>query len=124
MTIYKAFEIDFTTGDYKVTNGGFTYVFDSEVIRQNIWQTLQINKGEWFIDLEEGVPYITGDDESILGGTSLSTINEDEIKIAILDIEGVVGLQSFEVTQIENNLDILFTVKTIFTDEITLTILV
>ncbi len=58
-----ALKFDEASGDIKLTDGKFEEVFGIEAVGQRVKGTLNEFQGEWFLDLEAGVPYL----ESILG---------------------------------------------------------
>ena len=119
---YKAYAIDYTTGDFLGETGTLEYVYDVEVVRQNLWQAMNVNKGEWFADIDEGIPYVTGGDDGFLGSVGQDYLVEDTVKKRILEIEGVVSITEFSMENNQGSIKIDFTVTTVFTENITLQI--
>ena len=67
---------------------------DDEATAQAVKTRLLLLKGEWFLDIEAGVPYL----QQIMVRPSNLPLAEAIIKRTILDTEGVAELQSFAMT--------------------------
>lgn len=48
---------DFKTGKFTISRGDFTFTADLEAIRQAVQIRCQTFLGEWFLDLDAGIPY-------------------------------------------------------------------
>ncbi|MEA3330597.1 MAG: hypothetical protein U9Q29_02765 [Campylobacterota bacterium] len=79
--------------DIHIKNSDLVLTNDEENIIQLLNIRLQFFKGEWFLDILAGIPYI---DEVLVKDTSLQEIKSIFIK-EILDSEGVEELLSFEI---------------------------
>lgn len=73
-------EMDYTTGDLKVSGGDLLVVAGLNGIRQELTQRLQFFEKEWFLDLQAGMPYW---DQIFEKGVNLSVLKrlyQDEIE--------------------------------------------
>ncbi len=88
-------KIDKDTGDLVIEDGDFLWVTGIDAIEQDIRTALLMFKGEWFLNLEEGVPY----HQSILGqkATNLPAIREI-FRQQLLAIPGVLDVLTIEVS--------------------------
>jgi hypothetical protein len=85
---YRALDAD---GDYTFGQNGQNFLVNSaQAVRQAIQTTLLLFAGEWFLDLSQGVPWLT---EVIGNGTA--GLYDQVIQTAILGVEGVSGLNSY-----------------------------
>lgn len=77
------------------TNGDidFTVVDGIEAIKQQIVQRLLFWRGEWFLDTEDGIPYLP----SILGRRGNLNLMRAIITAHIRAVEGVTGFRNVEV---------------------------
>ena len=68
-----------------------------ELVRQRIYITLRVNRGEWQYDTNFGTPWLTNqyNNFSILGKVPV-TVFDSEIRQQILSREGVVKLLEYE----------------------------
>ena len=82
----KSFALD-ETGDILIENKEIQMVNDKELIRQEVWEILSTNKGEWFFNWEQGIEF-----DNILG----KGVTEEAVRNEIVD-----GLQ-----QVDENLSI------------------
>lgn len=97
-----------TDGDIAITNNDLTLVIAEDEVKQRLEQRLRTFRGEWFLDIEYGMPWIT----DVLVKNPNTGIVEAMIKTHILDTPGVLELLRFELT-FENTtreLDLRFTV--------------
>lgn len=85
-------KFDDTNNDIVFENNDIAFVEGLEEIRQLHLERLRLFKGEWFLDLQEGVPYF----QSILGKGNriedISTVFKNEI----LSIPGTKSLSVFD----------------------------
>lgn len=75
-------------GDLAVDGGDFVIYSDLEFIRQTIACRLKFGKGEWFLSLNEGVPYYT---HILVKSPDLSVIRALYRRI-IMSVEGVLSV--------------------------------
>lgn len=75
------------SGDY--SHAAF-YKNQFEAVSQAVMTRLRLWEGEWFIDLQEGTPYLNG----VLGKYTSDTIDQ-LIKERILNTEGVVEIVEY-----------------------------
>ena len=61
----------------------------AEAVAQNVMTRLQLWRGTWFIDTDEGMPWL----QQVLGKRDVA---ETVIRSRILGTEGVVSIESFE----------------------------
>jgi hypothetical protein len=85
-------KFDDTNNDIVIENNNIAFVAGLEEIRQLHLERLRLFKGEWFLDLQKGVPYF----QSILGKGNriedIATIFKNEI----LSIPGTRSLSKFD----------------------------
>ena len=78
--------------DIAVIDGALPMVIGIEEVQQSLTNALSSFEGEWFLDLDLGMPYF----QTILDkATSLSTI-ESYFLEAILAVPGVLDIESFD----------------------------
>lgn len=72
---------------------------EQDLVRQRIFITLKVNKGEWLYDLEYGTPWLENEynNFSILGKVPITVFNS-EIRQQILSREGVAEILTFDTT--------------------------
>jgi len=79
------------TGDYTFGNGQADFYKDQvEAVIQSVKTRLLLWLGEFFLDVEEGTPYLQG----VIGKHDLLT-RENVIRKRILDTEDVTGITNF-----------------------------
>ena len=77
-------------GDYQLGHGNLDFFQDTaEGVAQNVMTRLALWRGTWFIDTEEGTPWL----QEILGKHEAVDV---VLKSRILDTPGVISIQSFE----------------------------
>lgn len=90
--------LDQTTNDVVVVDGDISFVpTQQELTRQAVVMSLKTYKGEWFRDINYGVPWITNDnnDTAILGKAT-RVFFDQEIRKVILANPEVTGIVSFK----------------------------
>lgn len=103
--------------DVEIGPRGFRFTRGAEAVAQRILVRLRNIKGEWFLDLENGVPWF----QSILG----SKFSEPEIRGIVADVIGktpgvtetISLIISFDAST--RRLDISFETSTVFEDTVT-----
>jgi hypothetical protein len=85
---YRALKIDLETGDLVTP---LAWVYDEDVIRQRITARLHFFRGEWFLDLLEGIPYF----RDVLKKNPDRFIISALIKRTILSTPGVRSIDRF-----------------------------
>ena len=83
--------LDTSTGDLLVSNFDLTLVEETDQIAQNLAIRLRFILGEWFLDIEAGVPYY----EDILIKAPNQYRVESVLKEEIINTEGVTEILSF-----------------------------
>lgn len=79
-------------GDFSFGAGQLDFYRDvPEAVGQAALTRLLLWVGEWFLDIDEGTPYMQG----ILGKHSIETANAT-IQDRILNTQGVTGIRSYE----------------------------
>lgn len=77
-------------GDYQLGHGNLDFYQDTaEGVAQNVKTRLALWRGTWFIDTDEGTPWL----QEILGKHEAVDV---VLKSRILETPGVISLQSFE----------------------------
>lgn len=99
-------------GDYTFGNGQADFFKNSpDGVAQAVKTRLMLWRGEWFLDNEEGTPYLQG----VIGKHSEQT-RDTVLRSQILNTEGVTGIASYEsnVDPDTRKLNVLVTVDTIY----------
>lgn len=79
-------------GDYTFGSGLSNYLHNSpEAVAQAVQTRLKLWEGEWFIDITEGTPYLSG----IMGKYTFETIDQ-LIKMRILGTLGVISIDEYQ----------------------------
>lgn len=103
--------------DVEMGPRGFRFTYGAEAVAQGVLVRLRNIKGEWFLDLENGVPWF----QSILG----SKYSEPEIRGIVSDAigksPGVTEIISLVISfsSSTRSLDIAFETRTVFGDTAT-----
>ena len=83
-----------TEGDYTFGQGDDTFLIDSpECVAQAVKTRFELWRGQWFLDLTEGTPYV----QSVLG-KQRSDVYILAIRERIQDTPGVLSILSFDRT--------------------------
>jgi len=78
-------------GDMTFGSGGINFHRDSpEGVAQAVWTRLRLWAGEWFLDIDEGMPY----QDAVLGTGTRETI-EPAMRQRILETQGVLSIEEF-----------------------------
>lgn len=92
--------IDPASNDLSLSDSGAARLtaLEEELVRQRLWISLSTYRGEWFANINFGVPYLdrdsSGEGLSILGGKNLNLL-DFELQRSILDTTGVVQLLGY-----------------------------
>lgn len=79
-------------GDMTIGHGDADYLKDSpECVAQTVVTRLRLLRGEWFLDLTEGTPYV----ESVFGKHTKDTY-DFIIRQRVLETEGVTEIEEYE----------------------------
>ncbi len=99
-------------GDYTFGGGQLDFYRDSpDAVAQAVKTRLLLWLGEWFLNIDDGTPYMLG----ILGKQSLETA-DITIQDRVLSTQGVTSIENYE-SSIDPNtrlLSVSFTVNTIY----------
>ena len=110
-------EIDGNIQDIHLgADGGLAMVFDSEAIGQHAKQRTKTFKGEWFLNSDVGVPWLT----EILGQGYNPALAEAVIKSVIQKTDGVTEIVTFSVVfdrSVRNLKTSNIEIKTIYNEE-------
>lgn len=107
-------------GDVTIANGDVVFSSGIPAVVQSVRLALNLFRGEWFLNLDEGVPYIANDvvteSEAILGGKYNEIRTRRVFRDAILAAPGVVELTSLAVSfdSATRSLSVQFQVRTEF----------
>jgi hypothetical protein len=85
-------KIDPDTGDLLIESGDLVMTKEADAIRQHISQRLKSFAGEWFLDLDAGLPYY----RDILVKNPNTLVVSGLIQEEIIKTPGVIELRSFE----------------------------
>lgn len=83
---------------YLDDSGHLALVHDAEAVGQHVSQRLKTFEGEWFLDTQAGVPWLT----EIMGKAYDPVLAETVMKAEIIDSVGVVEITSFS-TRFDRN---------------------
>lgn len=83
--------------DYQIKDGRIVLSTGADAARDRIFTTLSINRGEWFLDVDKGIPYLGAD--GILGGKKTEAEVGAIIRRAILNVDEVDRVVSLEINQ-------------------------
>jgi hypothetical protein len=99
-------------GDYTFGNGQLNFYRDvPDAVAQAVKTRLLLWLGEWFLNLEEGTPYMQG----ILGKYS-KEVADTTIQERVLDTQGVLNIENYEsiLDTTNRSLSVSFTLNTIY----------
>ena len=92
--------------DIAIENNDIVFVTGVDEVRQRLLENLRTFKGEWFLNLEKGIPYY----QDILKKNINLDVIETILKDAILASPGVLELLDFSLELNARQLDVNFTV--------------
>lgn len=78
-------------GDLVFTDNELTFVYGADEVKQRVTQRLRAFRGEWFLDLDVGVPYY----QEILVKNPSTTVVEGRLKQTIAATPGVIEITEF-----------------------------
>lgn len=82
--------------DMTFGQGQSNIAIEEEAISQKVETRLLLLKGEWFLDVEAGVPYISGTGQHIEGVKPVDlAFASATLKATILETEGVTAITAF-----------------------------
>jgi hypothetical protein len=84
-------------GDLAIVNNELVLVIGADEVAQRVTQRLRTFRGEWFLNLDAGVPYY----QEILVKNPSSTVVEGRLKAEIADTPGVLEIEIFKL-EIDN----------------------
>lgn len=109
-------------GDLDLSTGGPRWVRGLEAVAQAMRIRLQRFKGEWFLDLDEGVPWLEREgitaDEALLGQRFNEAKTRAALRTALLDTTDVLELLELAVSFniATRQLSVTWTARTTFGD--------
>lgn len=103
----KGFKLD-SNGDIQITNGVIDMVYDEELTAQRVKTVLGTNKGEWFMDGDEGIDF-----GYMLGKGITEDMMRSQIASGIRQVDSSFTLDTFnlEVDEQNRKATIKFTAK-------------
>lgn len=97
-------------GDYTFGQGSATFLVDSpEAVGQAVQTRLGLWSGEWFLDTDEGTPYL-----SQILGVSAQSAYDLAIQERILGTAGVVAIDEYASSLQERKLSVTATISTVY----------
>jgi hypothetical protein len=104
----KGFALD-ANGDVLITNNEISMVFDADLIRQTVETVLGTKKGEWSLNIEEGINF-----SNILGKQQNEEIIKNEILQGLLQVDDTFVINDFscELDREKRKLKIFFSAST------------
>jgi hypothetical protein len=115
-------------GDLTIADGDLVFSTGLAAVVQIVKLAVGLYRGEWFLDLDEGVPYIANDvvteSEALLGSKFNELRARTVFRDAILAAPGVVALTSLAVSFVSatRTMVVEFRVRTEFGDSDTVTV--
>lgn len=85
----KGFEMD-STGDVAVVNNKIPMTSGSSLVQQKVWNVLSTNKGEWFLNLNEGIDF-----DNVLGKGVTEDLVRYEIEQGLLQVDSTFAITEF-----------------------------
>ena len=96
-----------SNGDVIISHGAIQMINGDELIRQTVETVLGTNKGEWFLNTEEGIDFY-----NILGRNKEEDIIKNEVMQGLRQVDSSFIMDSFSFTQSGRSLSVHFTAKT------------
>lgn len=85
----KGFEMD-STGDVMIVGNKIPMISGQSLLQQKVQNALSTRKGEWFLDLEEGIDY-----DNLLGKGVTEDLVRYEIEQALLQVDSTFVITEF-----------------------------
>lgn len=109
-----SFFIDERYNDFRINNGNMVLVQGADNVAQQIRTTLRTERGEWFLNLNFGLPYYStstdvndNSNPGILGGNSSAAEIQAYIVAATLQVPDVVTINRFELIELSESRSVL-----------------
>lgn len=101
----KGFQLD-GAGDVQILNNEIQMIDGNDLLRQTVEAVLSTNKGEWFLNEQEGITFA-----NILGKLKDEEIVRNEVQQGLLQVDSSFVLTSFtvELDKLARKLQISFT---------------
>lgn len=97
-------------GDYAFGQGSAVFLVDSPAaVGQAVKTRLMLWSGEWFLDVNEGTPYL-----SQIVGVGAQTAYDLAIQERILGTEGVLSIDEYASSLQERKLSVTATISTVY----------
>ncbi len=110
MATFRIFKLD-NDGDIAIEDGRMVVVDDIQAIKTQLQVRLNLIRGNWFLDLNEGIDY----HGSVFGKKKIDIELTSQFKQAILGTQGIDKLISFSAAFGENRiLEVRFKAVTVF----------
>lgn len=101
----KGFQLD-SNGDLVITSGDIQIAQGIDLLSQKIACILRTNKGEWWLNPNEGIPL-----QKILKKNPNLSMIKDYVRKAIKQVDDTLQMTACDITQSGRNLSVKFTVK-------------
>lgn len=85
----KGFALD-SNGDLLIENNRIQMINGNELVRQTVERVLHTNKGEWFLNLDEGITF-----SNILGKQKSEEIIRNEIEEGLSQVDSSFFIETF-----------------------------
>lgn len=105
----KTIKVD-NNGDRIVSNGSFSYLYDQDAVMQTCEQVMKQQLGELQYNKTKGIEYFG----NVFSGNPNLQLFEAQAREQLLNVDGVVSIQSFSYSQAVNTLSYSATIKTIY----------
>lgn len=97
------------SGDLDITSGNISFVEDIENVKQSVFMNLRTFQGEWFLNIEHGIPYI----QEVLANKAIDyAVIEKIIKESLLGVEGIRDVINFEIKKLDKGVSVSFEIIT------------
>lgn len=86
-----------TQPDYQIKGGRIVLSSGADAARDRIYTALNINRSEWFLDVDKGIPYLGAD--GILGGKKTEAEVGAIIRREVLHVDEVDRIVALDISQ-------------------------
>ena len=118
-----SFLVDRTLNDFRIVDGKIVFVRGAHTVAQQTAITLKTEIGEWFLNVNFGLPYFTQTgnvndnlDNGILGGNLPESIIQSYITGAILQVPNVLSIDALEIRKIASAMSSLINASILVED--------
>lgn len=104
-----SFLVDRALNDFRIVDGKMVFVRGASTVAQQTVITLKTEIGEWFLNVNFGLPYFTetgsvndNTDNGILGGNFPESVIQSFVTAAILQVPNVLSIEILDIKKVPN----------------------